>query len=89
MSKSKLEDSVAGARETVQLVRCLVCKDASLHSGHQDPCEMMGKGVGIVAVMVLVGGDRIHESHCQATCPNQGSPATVGGPVSKKKLKSY
>lgn len=89
MFKSKPEDSVAGARETVQLVWCLVCKDASLHSGHQHPCKTMGKGVGTVAVMVLVWGDRIHESHCQAACPNQGSPDTVGGPVSKKKLKSY
>lgn len=43
MSKSKLEDSVAGAREIVQLA----CKDARLHSEHQHPWETMGKEVGL------------------------------------------
>lgn len=88
VSKSKLEDSVAGAREMVQLVQCLVCKDARLHSEHQHPCKAMGKRMGLRQLWCWWGrGRRIHESHLPGSLPQPGLSRSSGRPHVKEQTK--
>lgn len=46
-----------------------------------------GRVWGLWQLWCWWGGDRIHESHCQAACPNQRSPATSRRPCVKEEAK--